>query len=89
VSGGYGFTLTNARVSPRPYIEAQYNRAWSERGGIEPTSLYGRSSFWSISAGMRIFVGGEPMRMGSYGILDAMTAMHDTPTLHAMSKHRH
>jgi hypothetical protein len=89
VSGGYGLTLTNAPVSPRPYIEVQYNRAWSERGGVDPVTLFGRSSFWSISAGTRIFIGGEPMRMGSYGILDSMTAMHDMPTLHAMSKHRH
>lgn len=89
LSAGYGLTLANSRVSPRPYIEAQYNRVWNERGGIDPSGLFGRNRFWSISTGMRIFVGGEPMRMGSYGILDPMTAMHDAPTLHAMSRHRH
>jgi hypothetical protein len=29
-----------------------------------------------VSAGARIFLGGGPMRMGSYGVLDAMTQMN-------------
>lgn len=80
VSGGYGISLgSNNKFSPRPYVETQYNHVRSERGGVDPVALYGRASFWTVSAGLRVFVGGEPMRMGTYGVLDPMTAMHDMP----------
>jgi hypothetical protein len=80
LTGGYGFALSNGQVSPRPYVEAQYHRVRAEQGGIQPSALFGRPSFWTLSAGMRVFLGGEPMRMGTYGILDPMTAMHKMPT---------
>jgi hypothetical protein len=35
--------------------------------------LFGGTGFWAFSAGMRIFLGGGPMRMGTYGVLDPMT----------------
>lgn len=73
---GYGYELTGYPVSARPFVELQYNRAGAERGGIEPVELFGTDSFWGLTAGFRIFLGGDPMRMGSYGILDPMTAGH-------------
>jgi len=76
---GYGYTLTRLPVSARPFVEASHNRVRGERGRIDPDELFGTDSFWSISAGFRIFLGGGPMRMGSYGILDAMTVMHRAP----------
>jgi hypothetical protein len=76
LSAGYGYTATALPFSARPYVEAQFNRVRPERGGIDPVVLFGRSSFWSLSAGFRVFLGGDPMRMGSYGVLDPMTRMH-------------
>ncbi|HET9439990.1 MAG TPA: hypothetical protein VFO52_07450, partial [Longimicrobiales bacterium] len=75
-SAGYGHTVTRLPYSIRPYVEAQYNRVSEERGGIDPQLLLGRDNFWTFSAGFRIFLGGDPMRMGAYGILDPMTMMH-------------
>jgi hypothetical protein len=73
---GYGYELTGYPVSARPFVEVQYNRVSEEDGGIDPLDLFDRRSFWGISAGVRVFLGGDPMRMGSYGVLDPMTAMH-------------
>ncbi|MEX2282061.1 MAG: hypothetical protein WEE89_06225 [Gemmatimonadota bacterium] len=91
VVGGYGLTATKLPFSARPYIEAQWNRVSEERGGIDPESLFGRSSFLSLSAGLRLFLGGEPMRMGAYGVLDAMTQMHrmQMQPVAAATQHRH
>jgi hypothetical protein len=76
VVAGYGMTATPLPFSARPYVEAQWNRVSENSGGIDPVTLFGRSSFVLLSAGFRLFLGGEPMRMGSYGILDSMTLMH-------------
>jgi hypothetical protein len=73
---GYGYELTGYPISARPFVELQHNRARAERGGIEPEDLFGKSNFWGVSAGFRVFLGGDPMRMGSYGVLDPMTSMH-------------
>lgn len=72
---GYGYTLTGYPISARPFLEAQYNRVWAERGVPAPASFLGADSFWSLSLGARVFLGGEPMRMGSYGVLDPMSRM--------------
>ncbi|HEX6060306.1 MAG TPA: hypothetical protein VFZ11_14950 [Gemmatimonadaceae bacterium] len=71
---GYGFETSAYPVSVRPFVEVQRNRVTAERGGIDPRALYGSRHFWSVSAGARLFLGGGPMRMGSYGALDPMTA---------------
>jgi hypothetical protein len=73
---GYGHELTGYPVSARPFIEVQHNRVAEEKGGIDPQDLFGRRSFWGLTAGFRVYLGGDPMRMGSYGVLDAMTALH-------------
>ena len=87
---GYGYQLTGYPVSARPFIELQHSSVRAERGGIEPADLCGKSSFWGLTAGFRIFLGGDPMRMGSYGVLDPMTSMHrpgSVPTAAAGSSH--
>jgi hypothetical protein len=71
---GYGYETSALPVSVRPYVELQQNRVRGERGDIDPRDLYGSRNFWGLSAGARIYLGGGPMRMGSYGALDPMTA---------------
>jgi hypothetical protein len=73
---GYGHEMTGYPVSARPFIEVQHSRVSAERGDIDPRDLFGTRSFWGLTAGFRVFLGGDPMRMGSYGVLDAMTALH-------------
>jgi hypothetical protein len=73
---GYEFDLSGGGVATRPFIEVQHNHAAPERGGVEPEILFGARSFWTVSSGFRLFFGGGPMRMGSYGVLDDMTLMH-------------
>jgi len=72
---GYGFDMTDLPVSARPFVEASHNRVQLERGPtrLEPATLLGARSFWNLAAGVRIFLGGGPMRMGTYGVLDPMT----------------
>ena len=76
VSAGYGLEATSLPFSARPFLEVQWNQVAADEGGIEPEDLFGRSSFFGLSAGFRLFLGGEPMRMGAYGVLDAATFMH-------------
>jgi hypothetical protein len=71
---GYGYTARTGSVSLRPFVELQFNDVRAARGGIDPRTLYGTRSFWGLSTGARVFFGGGPMRMGSYGMLDPMTA---------------
>jgi hypothetical protein len=76
-TAGYGWQLSGFPVSTMPFVEVQHNRVWSERGGVDPRALWGANRFWSVSAGVRLFLGSAgPMRMGSYGVLDDMTSNH-------------
>lgn len=90
---GYGYDLTALPLGTRPFVEVQHSRVRAESGpqALDPQNLYGGSSFWSISAGVRVFLGGGPMRMGSYGVLDAMTTsmrtMHDDSAMPADDAH--
>jgi hypothetical protein len=88
-TAGYGLTATRLPVSARPYLELQWNHVSAERGGIEPEALFGRASFLTLAAGFRLFLGGEPMRMGMYGVLDPMTAMHRMQMQQAVAGHKH
>ncbi|HEX6746731.1 MAG TPA: hypothetical protein VF092_05495 [Longimicrobium sp.] len=72
---GYEFDLSGGGVATRPFVEVQHNRVSRERGPV-PAALLDGENFWSVSAGFRLFFGGGPMRMGSYGALDDMTLMH-------------
>jgi hypothetical protein len=71
---GYAYSASELPVSVRPYIELQFDKVRRERGPAGPHALYGTSSFFSLSFGMRLFFGGGSMRMGSYGLLDPMAA---------------
>ncbi|HEU0299224.1 MAG TPA: hypothetical protein VFR37_07220 [Longimicrobium sp.] len=76
---GYGRHLTGYPAATMPFVEVQHHRVWGERGGIDPTLLYGDDRFWSVTAGVRVFLGSAgQMRMGSYGVLDDMTWSHRT-----------
>jgi hypothetical protein len=63
-------------VATRPFAEVQHHHVSPERGAVDPRLLFGSDGFWTVSAGFRLFFGGGPMRMGSYGVLDDMTLMH-------------
>jgi hypothetical protein len=88
VTAGYGVRLTGLPYSMRPFVEGQWQFVSNERGPVTPENLYTRSSFGSISAGFRVFLGGEPMRMGAYGVLDPMTMMHRMD-MKMMPEHHH
>ena len=76
-SAGYGWQLSGFPFSTMPFVEAQHNRVWNERGEADTRALFGGDRFWSVSAGVRLFLGSAgPMRMGSYGVLDDMTSNH-------------
>jgi hypothetical protein len=76
-TAAYAISLTELPFSVRPFIEVQRFQVSEDSGDINPTELFGADSFWSLSRGGRIFIGGGGMRMGSYGILDPM-ATHST-----------
>jgi hypothetical protein len=78
---GYGYEATGYPFSARPFVEVNHHRVSHESGpvALEPERLFGARSFWSLSAGVRIFLGGDPMRMGAYGVLDPMSAGHRAP----------
>jgi hypothetical protein len=63
-TAAYAYQLTPNPWSLRPFAEVQHHRV--DGGG---------GSFWAISVGARVFLGGDPMRMGSYGVLDPTTEM--------------
>lgn len=73
-TAGYGVSATSLPLSVRPFVEVQHHNAVNERGDIAASELFGTNRFWRLTAGARIFLGGGPMRMGSYGVLDAITA---------------
>lgn len=77
VNAGYNLLAKRGLVGVRPFVNAQFHRAALERGpsALDPDALFGADAFWSVSVGARLYLGGEPMRMGAYGVLDAMTAM--------------
>jgi hypothetical protein len=76
-TAGYAYRATHFPFAAAPFVEIQHHGVRADRGNAEPGALFGGDSFWSLSTGFRIFVGGGPMRMGSYGVLDPMSAaMH-------------
>jgi hypothetical protein len=71
---GYGVDATRLPFSARPFVEVQHNNVAFERGPVTAAGLFGTGNFFSATAGIRLFLGGGPMRMGAYGVLDSMTA---------------
>ncbi|HUF76688.1 MAG TPA: hypothetical protein VMM35_10435 [Longimicrobiales bacterium] len=74
-TAAYAYELSAAPWGLRPFVEVQHHQVRGDAGGIVATDLFGRTRFWAVSVGARVFLGGGPMRMGTYGVLDAMTAM--------------
>ena len=72
----YAYEMTENPWSLRPFVEVQHHQARADSGPVSTTELFGTTSFWGLSVGARIFLGGDPMRMGSYGVLDPMTQMN-------------
>jgi hypothetical protein len=55
-------------------VEVQFHRVVGDEG-TSARQIFGTNSFWALSLGARVMLGGDPMRMGSYGVLDPMTEM--------------
>jgi len=88
-TAAYAYDLTGTPWGFRPFVEVQHHQVRGDGGGITATDLYGETSFWVVTMGARIFLGGGPMRMGSYGVLDAMTAMRREMAGMAGMEHAH
>jgi hypothetical protein len=87
-SAGYNHLLTRLPLSVRPFVEVQYDNVANHRGDVSARALFGTTRFFSFTAGARLYFGGGPMRMGSYGVLDAMSAMA-SPASSPGDVHRH
>jgi len=74
----YAYEATTLPLSVRPFVGVQHHLVSEERGGMDPEALFGTDSFFALTLGARVFLGGGPMRMGAYGVLDPMTAGHAT-----------
>ncbi len=70
---GYAHESAALPVSVRPFAELQHHFVSPDRG-VRPQALFGARQVWTVSAGARLFFGGGPMRMGSYGALDPMAS---------------
>lgn len=70
---GYETEASSSGLIARPFVEVQYHRVDHERGDFDPAAAFGDDRFWSVSAGFKLFLGGDSMRMGQYGVLDPMT----------------
>jgi hypothetical protein len=74
VTAAYAHQVTPSPWSIRPFVEVQFHRVVADEGR-SARQIFGGNSFWALSLGARVLLGGDPMRMGSYGVLDPMTEM--------------
>jgi hypothetical protein len=68
---GYGLALESpgTRLDATPFLELSYGRMAEVGGGLfDVRSLYGKTSFWSASVGLRLSFGMRMHRMGRYGV---------------------
>jgi hypothetical protein len=73
---GYGFQLTTRRggLAGMPFIELSYGRITEVGGGLfDVRAFYGKPSFWSVGAGIRLSLGMPVHRMGRYGVAQSRT----------------
>jgi len=73
---GYGFEVgrSTRHLRGRPFLELSYGTIKSIHGGIfNPQTFYGKDSFVSVSAGVRVSLGMPLHRMGRYGVLQDTT----------------
>ena len=69
-TAGYGYRMgvPEARFTAMPFLELSYGRMHSVGGGVfDVETFYGKTSFWSISVGLRMDMGMIMHRMGRYG----------------------
>jgi hypothetical protein len=74
---GYSFQrrYSRARLTLMPLIELSYGRIKSIRGAVfNVRSFYGKTSFWSLSLGVRMGLGMSMHRMGRYGVAEDTAA---------------
>jgi hypothetical protein len=68
---GYGFQTLPAgnATGVEPFVEVSHGRVRDVGGGLfDAQSFYGKTSFWSVSAGLRLDLGMRMHRMGRYGV---------------------
>jgi hypothetical protein len=78
---GYELRLKEpiAWVGALPFVEVSYGRMADVGGGLFDVALfYGRSSFWSLSLGVRLKPGMRMHRMGRYGAAQDTAVSSDT-----------
>jgi hypothetical protein len=68
---GFGFQVLPSGNSAgfEPFLEISHGRVNDVGGGLfDAQSFYGKTSFWSVSAGLRLDRGMRMHRMGRYGV---------------------
>jgi hypothetical protein len=76
-TAGYGFVVVYppARLEALPLIEVSYGHIADVGGGLfDARSFYGKTSFWSVSLGVRLSLGMGMHRMGRYGVAEDTAA---------------
>ena len=74
---GYSFRVDYpaARLTALPLIELSYGRIRDVGGGLfDARAFYGKTSFLSLSLGIRLSLGAGMHRMGRYGVAEDMAA---------------
>ena len=82
-TAGYGFNLGHAAqpLGAIPFVELSHGRiADSDSGLFDARLFYGKTSFWSVSLGVRLNFGMEMHRMGRYGV--AQDTAEEPETVH-------
>lgn len=67
---GYGLAaLPSGTARAQPFVEVSHGTVRDVGGGLfDARSFYGKSSFWSVSAGVRLSIGMRMHRMGRYAV---------------------
>jgi hypothetical protein len=78
-TAGYLYRLEPVPImSVVPFVELSYGRMADVGGGVfDVRSFYGKTSFWSFSAGARLSLGMPIHRMGRYGVLQDTAPVPD------------
>jgi hypothetical protein len=72
-TAGYSYRLLYppARLEAFPLIELSYGQIADLGGGLfDARAFYGKTTFWSLSLGVRLSFGMSPHRMGRYGVAE-------------------
>ncbi|HET7111411.1 MAG TPA: hypothetical protein VFI41_11075 [Gemmatimonadales bacterium] len=68
-----------------PFVEVSAGRVTSlTPASFDPVAIYGRDTFWSITAGVRVGLGMRLHRMGRYGVALPEMPAHDAGMNHEM-----